>query len=298
MTRLRTLLAVAVVLALAATPAAAQVVIELHDQPLLPHDRAARNAPEPESGGGLAAPRLGTRNNTPSTQFWFIPRFNVDTTAFGDTTLWAVRNEGGADVDVAVEYFNSVFSSQRVDMFTLVPNQVKTVNIRDVPGLAVDPDGFARGFVRMMPTGPVSVDSLQVDTTDNFAQGSVSWTINDFCADWMGRFASFGPGQGSVFTFLVNGPRGSDPTDMPTIVGDVYNESGTFINSFTIRTSQWVFSIEILDLVLGGVTFGSVELSIDSTFSPAGILSVSHSAEGRFSVGLRGICRDLPPMMP
>lgn len=291
------MLTVVTLLLTLASPALAQVVVETFDYPLLERHRLAREvgrqtaaaADEPVFGGLFAG-----KSNIPTNALWFLPRFAVNRTAVGDTTLWAVRNEAAGPIDLIVQYYDTVFTLQRTDMFTLVANQVRTVNVRDVPGLAVDFDGYARGMVRFSPTGPVSVDILQVDTSQNFATGGEAFLTADFCEDWQGRFLSFGPGESSVFSFLVNGPQGGGSMDPPTIVGEVYAESGAFINSFTIRTPLWFFDVPALDLVVGGLSFGSVELTIDARFTPAGLLNVAHSAGGRFSVGLRGVCLDLP----
>jgi len=279
-----------------ALPAAAGVTVERSPLPSSEIQPPARRGALPNEGGSSLA--AAPRDNRPSGELWFAPRYFVNTTDFAETTLWAVRNEGTmGTVSLTVQYFDVFFAPQRVDSFMIDPHAVKTVNVRDVPGLAVDPDGFARGFIRFTPGGAVSVDTLQVDTAENFAQGDVGFTLSDFCAAWQVRFASFTPGEGSVISFLVNGPRGNDMGDPPTVMGDVYNEAGDFVSSFTIRTDQWAFDIQSLDLVLGGLAFGSIELTIDALSFPDGLVSVAHSAEGRFSVGLRGICKDPPPMM-
>jgi hypothetical protein len=76
------------------------------------------------------------------------------------------------------------------------------------------------------------------------------------------------------------------------VTGDVYNEQGSFLNSFTVRTDEWFFDLDLLDFVLGGERFGSMEVVLSTRFGPAGLINVAHSAEGRFSVGLRTVCRD------
>lgn len=279
---------------LAAIPAAATVVVEIHDRPLVDRHRAASAAaPTPAASPAGENRSLTAGGNLPADAFWFLPLYRVDRTSFGDTTLWSARNESDLTVSLTVQYYDVFFTLQRTESFDLDPNEVLPVNIRDIPGLGVDPDGFARGFVRISPTGPISVDVFQVDTSENFASADTAFVTDDFCSEWQSRFLSFGPGQGSVFSFLVNGPRGA-AGGPPTIMGDVYNEQGAFLNSFTIRTDEWVFDVEILDFVLGPTSFGSVELTIRALFSPAGFLTVAHSAEGRFSVGLRGVCKDSP----
>jgi hypothetical protein len=240
----------------------------------------------------LAARSLTAPSTRPDDGFWFVPKYRVDTTAFGDTTLWSARNESGGTVFLTVQYFDVFFQLVADQDFEMPGRSLVSVNVRDVPGLDVDPDGFARGFVRMDATGPISADMMQVDTANNFATGSVANVIPDFCSSWQVRFLSFVPGQGSVVSFLINGPRGADPGDPTSVFGDVYDEAGNFINSFAIRTDEWIFDVDILDFVLGDVSFGTVELLLLAINNPAGLVSVSHSAEGRFSVGLPAVCTD------
>lgn len=235
-----------------------------------------------------------TRENEPEDGLWFVPRYRVNKTAVGDTTLWAVRNEEAfSNVSLGVEYFTTTAGLVTTQNINLVPDQVATRNVRDVPAITADPDGFARGFIRFTANNDVSVDYLQVDTAENFAQGSVAFNLGDFCQSWMLRFASFAPGEGSVASFLVNGPRGNGTGAPPTLAGEVYDEAGNFLNSFTVKSDEWAFDVEILDLVGTNDAFGSIELIMDSTLTPlGGVAQVAHSAEGRFSVGLPGICKD------
>jgi hypothetical protein len=281
-------------LSAAASPSGAEVVVNLHHRPLVADHLAARTSADTPTASAPATHSLTTaRGNVPVGGFWFVPRYEVDTTSFSDTTLWSARNESAVAVDLTAQYYNTLFELQHTQTISLAPAETAPVNVRDIGGLPVDPDGFARGFIRLSPAnGPISVDVFQVDASENFASADQAFVTADFCANWQTRFLSFGPGQGSVVSFLVNGPRGSAAGDPATVLGDVYNEQGSFINSFTIRTDNWVFDVAILDVVLGGVSFGSVEVVIDSVFAPEGFLTVAHSAEDRYSVGLRGVCRD------
>lgn len=277
-------------------PAGAEVRIELHDEPLVNRYRIARAAAT-DIRMSPAGPSLFSRGEpgaSPTGDFWFIHRYFVDTTSFGDTTLWSARNESLATVSLTAQYFDVFFVGQQQQDFSLDPNELVPVNVRDVGGLPIDPDGFARGFVRLGPNGPISADVIQVDTSQNFATASLGSRLEDFCGDWQVRFVSFG--QSSILSFLVNGPRGPDPGDPATVVGDVYNEAGSFVNSFTLRTDEWVFDRAASELVVGGLNNGTIELTVLSLNAPPGLVFVNHSAEGRFSVGYRAVCRDTAPL--
>ncbi|MCP4896075.1 MAG: hypothetical protein GY906_03790 [bacterium] len=272
----------------------AEVIIETRAEPLLEEWRARLAA----KGESASAPGL-TKATSPTDEFWFVPYFEVDmsASAFGNSTFWSVRNEGDVATTVAVDYYNALFSNLVTTTVTLEPNEVGSFNVRNVAGLTVDADGFARGMVRVRPEAghPVVLDFFQVDAEENFATGSLAYPLSDFCTNWMLRFIGFGGlAGGSVMTVLANGPHGAELEDTPTVVGEVYSESGAFINSFTIRTDEWFFKSSILDLVVGDTKFGSVELVLDTTSSPNGVVSVGHSAFSLFSVGVQGVCQDIP----
>lgn len=272
-----------------------EVLIETSGQPW---PRAALDAtsrhPLDPSSTGLVPRKL----DQPVAGVWFVPHYRVDTTGFSDTTLFAIRNEddvGTGAAAVAVEYFDEEFAPGPTQMFAIPPKAVATVNVRDVAGLPTDGVGIARGVIRITPSAshPISVDAFQLDVSQDFATGSLGFAFpGDFCTDWQLRFLDFGTGEGSVATFLVNLPLGSAPTDPPTVTGDVYNEAGGFLNSFTIRTDHVSFEVDVADLVQGGERFGSIELTLNTLLTPRGVVTVRHRAGGRFSVGEKAVCRD------
>lgn len=271
----------------------AEVVIERSDVPI-PDLRSLRLPPVSDLAGSLIP-----KGNEPDDATWFIPQFKVDTrgTALGSSTFFSIRNEGDTNTIVQVEYFGTVLAPPRQSSarYALIPDQIVSVNVRDVSGLAVGPDRFKRGIIRITPSpdDPISVDVFQVDAANNFATGNVAFTARDFCDFWQVRFLDFGGASGSVMTILVNGPRGMGAANPPTISGTVFNQQGQPVNTFNLRTDQWSLEIPILDLVTGNQTkFGSVELVLNAAGNPGGVVSVVHSAFGKFSVGSEGVCKD------
>lgn len=229
---------------------------------------------------------------------WYIPHFRIDRSAEAgenaDATIWSVRNESeaGESVDIRASYFTTDFDPQGAQEFTLGEKELRSVSLRSVEGLRTERDGFARGFIRVTPSVSrrISVDFFQVDFSQNSATGSLASSFPcDFCDQWQLRFLRFGEGSGSIATFFVNGPLAAGS---PTVVGNVYGEDGSFVSSFSIRsTGDWTFQCDIQnELVNGDVRFGTIELNILSGFEPSGIVSVSHSAFGAFSVGVPSIC--------
>lgn len=298
---LRTLTAMALGLALVLAlplPTAADVLVETSLDPL-PEADPATFSTESE------APAVRPKRNAPGYD-WFIPSFRVDQTKPGDTTLLAIRAPGSVrpcdgeicSFNVEVVYYDLQRNRQHTDRFNLSGHQVQTINVRDVPGLAVDPDGFSRGAIRVLTNLPMNVDYFQVDTSRNLATGGEALELSDICEHWAARFLSFGPGQGTVLSVFVIEPLGAAATDAPTVMGAIYDEGGNFINSFTIRTDDSAFELRIEDLVLGSTRFGTAELVLfnalhepDST-NAGGLVTVSHAAENRFSIGARAFCED------
>ena len=247
----------------------------------------------------VSAPQLSLvpKGVVPADDVWFIPLFEVDTTnAAASSTFFSIRNEGDFNTNVLVEYFGRVLAPPRLQSqrFVLIPDQIVSVDVRAVGGLAVEPDGFARGLIRITPRidDPISVDVFRIDAANNFASGAPAFTVGDFCDFWQVRFLDFGgPNDGTVMTALVNGPRGLGDSP-PTISGTVFNQQGQPINNFNIRTNEWAIRLPLLDFVQGETAFGSIELVLNAASRPGGVVSVSHSAQGRFSIGTRGVCKD------
>jgi hypothetical protein len=266
----------------------AEVRVEIHSEPLVQSFLDERDVEPPV--GGLVGET--TKGYAPADAFWFIPLFKADMAAPGDTTYFSVQNHDSSTIDAVVQYYDVRFALQATETIEIAPHELAAIALRDVPGLPVDADGYARGMVRISPTGPVYVDSFQLETRESFAVGGEGFVTDDFCEMWYARFLRFAAAGGTQLVFLVNGPQGGDPGDPVTVSGDVYAENGDFINSFTVRTDEWSFEIPVHDYVLGGVDFGTVELAINASFSPAGLVQVNHKALGEYSVGHLATCAD------
>jgi hypothetical protein len=223
----------------------------------------------------------------------YVPSFLVDTTApGGTTTLYAVRNISPAVVTVDVEYFTNVGTSLRLDTFVLDPGETITRNLRDVSGLAVGGDGFARGWIQAITSGdpggdPVLVgDFFQVDVDDNFAVGERMPRGEELCNEASVRFLDLG--QPTKLSFLIANPRGSGAGDPPSVTFDVLNESGAVIGSGgTIHSSANAFTFD--SSAFTAASFGS--LRFDFSASGGGFVFAESSADDRFSVGVAGDCQ-------
>jgi hypothetical protein len=212
----------------------------------------------------------------------------------GTNTLLAVRNLTGDPVSAGLEYFTVGGVSQITDTLSLDAYETETVSIRDVLGLAVDGDGFARGFVKVVAVGaaggqPVLAgDFFQVDVGNNFATGDKLVPGADVCAHSSIRFLDFG--AGTRFTVYLTNPRGADSgADPYSFTVQAFNEAG---NPAGMPQPFWTadHALEIESLDVTGLAFGT--LRFDFTHSLGGAVYAEYSAEGRFSVGLTAQCGD------
>lgn len=266
----------------------AAVVIEIHDQPLMVSLPEGRD--DARAGGDLFDAE--SKANRPAQGQWFIPYFKADRLHDGESTYFAIRNEEGLPTSVLVEFFDVAFELQTTQTYDLESREVKTVAVKHVPNLPIDLDGYARGFLRMTASRAVSVDYFQMDTENAFAVGGNGFILDDFCTRWSARFLRFSEEGGTVVTMMVNGPQGTLPSDLATVVANVYSEAGVFVSSFEIRTDEYALEIAIHDLLPPDVDFGVVELIVNSVYTPSGIVEVQHQALGQFSVGHWAVCTD------
>ena len=268
--------------------ATAEVVVELHDRPLIGSSIDVRVAIPPAGGVVDAA----TKANRPQSGQWFIPRFEADKLSEGDSTYFSIRSEAILPSAVVIDYFDVHANLQTTETIELESREVRSFALKYIPNLLIDGDGYARGFIRITALAPVTVDYFQLETRNAFAVGGVGFDIGDFCTRWNARFLRFGSSGGTTLSMMINGPQGIRPFDPVTVLGDIYSENGEFLASFSLRTNEWSLEIPIHDLVPAGVDFGVVELVVNAHFLPAGIIEVRHQALGQFSVGHWAICTD------
>ncbi|MEM9595061.1 MAG: hypothetical protein AAGD06_12380 [Acidobacteriota bacterium] len=241
--------------------------------------------------------RLLGRTEEPST-FFIVPHYAVDrTNSGGDTTLIAIRNENFISSDVTVNYYptDSLTPIESITR-TLGVRETWTANVRDVlSGVSGD---FVRGWIRITSTGPVTTDYFQATPSDAFAVGEIPIDIlaGEYCEYYKVRFLIGGGfSGGTILTFMLDAPLGGDlNVDPPSITGQVYNESGTQINTFNVWTDDYSLQLNADRLVSSGTNFGSLDIrfaNVDNSFT-GGAASVTHDASGLFSVGLKGQCLD------
>ena len=283
----------ALLLSAGGAPVAAEVIIELSDERLSATYVQPSQAEKPVNG--LFGPTAAKGGGMPSTSVFILPWIVDDSASDANATLFSVTNESFSenDTDVELTFFDAFFDEITDDFFTLGDNEIRPFNARLIPGLTI-PDGVNRGLLQIVANDEIGADFFDVNFGENFASGDRALTTLDFCSIWRMRFLQFpGPG-GTVLTFIINGPQGVEEEDPPTIAGEVFTEDGVFLNSFALQTDAWLLAVDALDLVIGDTEFGTIVFQLNTTLSPSGVIFENHSAFSRFSLGLKGTCKDLP----
>jgi hypothetical protein len=246
---------------------------------------------------------LGQRSAA-TTDVLLLPYFETDTkNPNGVNTLFALRNETGITIPVRILYLGVLGAVENAsEEIEIAPHATRTINLRDVDGLPADEDGIARGLVVLGAIGHdgssdvLSGDFFFVDPATDYATGntllnmSFDDTGNEFCSEWGSRFFRGGAFSGiSSFRVVVDVAGGAQSYDPPTAVGTVYDEAGSAIRSFEIRTNLSSFQLSSSDIAPEGTAFGSLSIRFPDT---KGVVLVEHSGFHRLSVALKGACRD------
>lgn len=261
-----------------------------------PEAEAAVAAAKREAFGGRH--RLAWKGVAEDARQFLVPSYLVDkSSAFGRTTLLAVRNAGAPTLQVQFTYLDVRADVIRTTTHPVPPNGVRTVNVRDVAGLPTGPDGLSRGMV--LVTGPagaqLSADFFQVDPGQAFATGDrmVDVTRTYLCDLWDVRYLEGGAFTGGTdLTLLFNVAPGTFPESERAATFSLFDEQGEFLAAVDLFTSVNLVELPMSDLIdqLPGLPpFGSMEI-IFLPASQGGFVSAVYSAEDQFSVGLTGTC--------
>ncbi len=221
--------------------------------------------------------------------YLLLPAFEVDTTAAtAPTTFFAVHNQTDEDRVARVKYFDTTGALQVTEDLLLGPRQTRTVNVRNIDGLAADPDDVIRGSAKILACAEGAVeladsftgDYFYLDDDGNFATGDQLLHSGDICATLQTRLLDFG--SGIRLRLYVTDPQG---LVTPTATFTVYNDAGTMVDSGSLFTSDPVLILDSTDLT--ATRFGT--LVIDFLIG-GGTMSAEYSAFGRFSVAMNVNC--------
>ncbi len=238
----------------------------------------------------VCSPGLLDKVDTPADLLW-IPGFEVDTSdAAGRTTFFTVHNQTDEPRMARFEYYDATSSLQVTEDVALGPRQTRPVNLRDVDGLAADPDGVARGWAQVLACAEdggdlgasFTGDYLFLDPAGNFATGDQLLRYEDLCGTVQVRLVNFG--SGVTVRLYSSEPQGDlDPTALFT----VYDEAGMMTDNGSRFLDQAVTIFDSTDL--SETQFGTLELEF---LAGTGAISVEYSAFGLFSVSMTGNCVD------
>jgi hypothetical protein len=232
-----------------------------------------------------------------------LPFFEVDmANPQGTTTFFAVRNESTVDVELRTSYFaaDRPANPLHVDTTTLGGKAVLTVDVRIVPQLLVDADGFARGYavIEALTEGAIiQGDRFQLTPGQGFATGSRLLNAdpasrdNDLCSLFTMRFLNGGGFDGGtelVFWLDLDSFSTANP---PRLHYSVYNQAGELRFSAELPASGAAFKRTVASLVAVLPTnFGALEIELPDGM--VGHVSGVMSALGLYSVGFEAACRD------
>ena len=274
--------------ALAAAPPVGAETIVLYGPDELPPQFPERTYSEATLPPLAHAPSM-----TPGSIF-IIPYYEVNTIdPLAEVGLMSIRAEEAASPEI--EFYPAaedepIYLTKTVD---LAAKEMWTANLRDqIAGLPGVRNGVVTGWVGVVSTNPISVDSFQVFPTDAFATGDNAFKFADLCESWRVRFLVGGGFSGGtqVMTFALDPLGGDSESDPPTFEGEVYDEAGNLLNSFAIWTNENTRLRPASGLVAGDENFGSIDIRV---LSPnGGYASATHDASGLYSVGLKGYCLD------
>lgn len=233
-------------------------------------------------------------------QVLVLPFFRVDrSNPTGETTLFAVRNVLNQPVQIRVYYMDEMMRTQRADGPATLPSRgVRTINIRDVSGLAVDADGYSRGLVLITASASsaLSGDFFQVNPEEDFATGDrlIDAQRHPYiCRLWGMRFLNGGPFSGGTsLNVRLYGAPGTGAGAPPAFQLGFFDEAGQLLSTVFVQSATFLMELAMKDLLppdAGYPAFGAVELLFSPQVS-GGLVAGTYSAEGRFSIGMTGMC--------
>lgn len=243
-----------------------------------------------------ATPSFDQRLATEGHRF-LLPLYQVDrANPWGEATLLSLRNTGREAASLEIAYYDRAAKLVRSDRVALGPAEVRSVNLRDLPELRAEGDGFARGFAIVTADGPISADLLQVDPAQDFATGErlTRLTADSWCALWDTRFVNGGSFSGGTeLTLLLGDPLGTQARrDGEGAIFEVFDEKGTSWGVVYFFSNQAVSRLHVADILAAlpaAPTFGAIEV----LFMPdtgGGMLYADFRAEGRYAASLPGSC--------
>lgn len=258
--------------------------------------------PASVTGDGELAPRF----TDVSGDSFMVPFFRVDRgNPVGETTLIAVRNAGDQPHDVNISYwvdhvFDPMATPDLVQSFTLAPDEVVPINLRDLPEITggAEGDNLVKGWLMVEHVEGVgdslSADWFLVNPGQNFATGGrMIDTDHTFtCTQWDFRYITGGEFDGGTeLGVFIDTPLGPGT---PSFNVSFFSEAGEFLGGISASTNRQVADIdveaELLSLLPGSPPSSGSMVITFSGGTNGGLVTGTYSAEDRYSIGLNGTC--------
>lgn len=266
-----------------------------------PSARASASAVE--APPAAAARRPLNKTQTSSARL-LLPFFESNFTAIGGIeTLFSVRNQDTAPVDIVIHYFeaNRPTTPQLVEELSLRPKQVSTHSIR-LKNVIRGADGVARGYAFIEADRPVITgDYFRVNDAENFAAGdrlvdadlaSAHYSLCRFMTSRAFTGGSFD--GGTTFTIFVDSELPLDGSQ-PVAFYRVYDEPGNLIFPGQLFRDELAFEVKASDLGVLNFevpNFAVIEFEFNQLL---GTVWARMDGNGRVSVGLGANCDDAAP---
>lgn len=250
---------------------------------------------------GAVAPRFSDARG----DVFMVPMFKVDRSSiFAETTLIAVRNPTVGNHGVTISYFvdhafNPMAAPDVVQNFTLGPNEIRTVNLRDLPGITGGQgnDEVIRGWLMVEHADgagdALTADWFRADDAENFAGGDrmVDIDTSYTCTVWDFRYLVGGPFTGGTrLDVFIDTPLGPGT---PSFLIDFFDEAGNPQGTVGVAANRQVRELDVadlLDLLDGSPSpFGGMEITF-SAGTNGGLVMGTYRASGRLSVSMDGTC--------
>ena len=236
---------------------------------------------------------------------FMVPMFKIDRRSIAaETTLIAVRNHTTSPHDVRISYFvDRIFDPgadpDLVQNFSLTPNEIRTVNLRDLPELTGGAGGDAviRGWLMVEHADgagdALTADWFRADDAENFAGGDrmVDIDTSYTCTRWDFRYLVGGLFTGGTrLDVFIDTPLGFGT---PSFTITFFNEAGATQGTVTVSTNRQVVELDVadlLDLLAGSPSpFGGMEITFLAGTN-GGLVMGTYRASGRLSVSMDGTC--------
>lgn len=252
-------LAMALTLAVAATPALGEVVIRPLDLgPSELEELVLRQEPHPSTTELRGTAAEGTGG--PEGPFEYLVPYSTAADFAAITTLLGLVNCNPAAVAIQLHFFDPFFVLRYHLALTLQANALRTFNLRDhiADGIPLE------GLVRVTSDQKILVDAMSVETAAQRASGGPALRFGrDIRAAVGGRaFQGAGLGLGTRYRLFVTAPQGADQDfDPATLIAVIFAADGTPAGAVAIWLAKHLVAVDFTELA-AIIAFGGIDAKV------------------------------------